>query len=679
MKSNTIVLFLLLTFFVSGKIAAGPAYPYFIQMTQPNGEILTVKMKGDERMKWMESEDGYSLVYDKNKAIVFAQKNERGDMVPSEIMAGNVEVRSAETAQRLKNIPKNLQYSPKQTAALQQLWNIKQEASLRSGKETKATAGTIHVLCALIGFPDMPFVHTKEEFEQLMNQTGYVNGIQKGSVRDYYMENSYGKLDMVFTVVGPYTAQYNHDYYGENEGDAKDIRAEDLAKEVADFAFKDPAINPADFDNDGDGYIDAFHFLYAGYGEESGASANSIWAHKYGFWPELRYGNKRLDVYSCSPELRSNTGNHMTYIGAICHEACHVFGAPDYYDTDGKENGDFLGTGKWDLMAGGSWNNQGATPAHINMFQKIAFGWVTPVELSSPETITGMPNSVENPVAYIIRSADPDEYYLLENRQKIGFDASVPGNGLLIYHVNYNRTDFLYNTVNNRHPQGIYPVCAGSSSAIPTEAPSSYGSINNSRCTYPIIGFMGNDNFTDQSTPSAFLWTGRELGKPVTDIVQKDKLISFNFMPQEFSLNLKAQMDGSRVTLTWEKPASEKEIKGYKIYRNNQLILQTTNTTYRETLNAEGTYMYGVSVVFEGGEESAVQTVDVVYKGTGIDAIHPSTVDPSADFSLYTISGQLVRRGKINTYGQQTMNLPVGVYIVKIERNQQISTLKIAI
>jgi M6 family metalloprotease-like protein len=486
---------------------------------------------------------------------------------------------------------------------------------------------------------------------------------------------------MVITVVGPYTAVNNHDYYGENQGNGNDIHAADLAKEAANFAFKDPDINPADFDNDGDSYIDVFHFLFAGHGEEAGGGDNSIWSHKYGFWPDLKFGNQKLNTYSCSPELRGNTGNNITYIGPICHESCHVFGAPDYYDTDGESDGDFLGTGNWDLMAGGCWNSQGAVPAHINMFQKIDFGWVTPIELSSPETITDMPNAAENPVAYVIRSTNTNEYYLLENRQKTGFDAAIPGTGLLIYHVNYNQSDFLYNTVNNRHPQGIYPVCSGSSVEIPTETPASYGSINSSRCTYPITGLTKNANFTDQSTPSAFLWTGQKLGKPVTDIIQKNKLISFNFMPQEFSLNLKAEMDGNKVTLTWEKPASEKEINGYKIYRNNQIIQQTTNTIYRETLTAEGTYTYGVSVLFEGEEESPKEEVEVVYKGTGIDSIiqHPAVADPNAEFSIYTISGQLVSKGKINTYNQQTMHLPAGVYIVRMKQNQQISNLKIEI
>jgi M6 family metalloprotease-like protein len=700
MKTNkTIEIILFFIFFISGKLSGVPAYPYIIQILQPDGEELSVRMRGDEKMRWMESEDGYSLLYDDDRNIVYAVKDDRGNMVPSSVKARNMALRSDKNREWLSKIPKYLQYSQEQKAILLQTGKIIRESRLRSDDNTsKSALGTAKAVCALIEFPNTTLTYTREDFEQLMNQIGYLNGIQKGSVRDFYLENSYGQLDLIITVVGPYMAQHDYSYYGENRGSMYDYRVEELAKEAANLTFTDPNINPADYDNDGDGYIDTFHFLFAGYGEESGAPANTIWSHKGNFSYPITYGNKKLDTYSCSPELRNNRGTNMTYIGAICHELCHVFGAPDYYDTDNEDNGSFIGTGDWDLMASGSWNNSGATPAHINMYQKIDFGWVKPVELSSPQAIEAMPNSAENPTAYVIRSNNPDEYYILENRQKTGFDEKVPGSGLLIYHVNYKKWDFLMNTVNNRHPQGVYIVAANSGYKTPSGTPASYASINSNTCPFPTTGTAAKTEFTDESTPSAFLWTGGKLGKQVTQITRQDQYISFNFMNP--ILNLQAEVTGNKICLTWKIPDSAQNIIGYNIYRDGKFILRTNNTVFCENEEKDGTYIYGVGVEFESGE-SPVEKIEVTVNPTAINRwtpkmpvdIYPNPVmagepfylnlkekDSNTELFLYTLEGQLVLQKQIDPQQNlHTVYLHTGFYILKIKQSRNVSTLRLVI
>jgi M6 family metalloprotease-like protein len=699
--TKTFVIIVLFFFFISDEVYSVPAYPCFIQIQQPNGEEITVKMRGDERMKWMESEDGYSLLYGENKYIVYAVNNNKGDMTPSSVIAQNVGLRSDKAAKWLKTVPKNLHFSAGQKEILQQLWTATRKKSLYSSVSSKTATGTAKAVCALIQFPDRALNYTNDDFAQLMNQVGYVNGAQQGSVRDFYLENSYGQLDMIVTVVGPYTVSHNMVYYGENDGPGSiDARADELAKEAAVFAFKDPAVRPEDYDNDGDGYIDAFHFIFAGYGEESGAGDNYIWSHMSEYWPMLTFGNKRLRTYSCSPELRGRSGTNMTYSGVICHELCHIFGSPDYYDTDGGDSGGlFPGTGKWDLMADGSWNNEGATPAHINMFQKIMFGWVNPVELSSSQKVTDMPNSAETPFAYVIKTGNPDEYYILENRQKTGFDAKIPGTGLLIYHANYNARRFADNLVNVGHPQGLYPVYAASTYSEPTGTVASYGSINTSTCTFPLTGIVARHDFTDETTPSAFLWSGGKLGKPITNITEKNQLISFNFMPREYSLNLQAEVTGNQVNLSWKKPYSGKEIKGYNVYRNGVLIMQTSNTVFQEKITQKGSYTYGVSIQFEE-EESPAEEIVVELNGTSIEGIYqyssfiyPNPVESNASFDLflgdntcpaevlfYTLSGQLVLQKRVEaTRNRFPAHLPAGIYMVKIKQGLQVSMQRLMV
>ncbi|MDR3062087.1 MAG: M6 family metalloprotease domain-containing protein, partial [Dysgonamonadaceae bacterium] len=458
----------------SQKINASPANPDPVKMKQPDGKEVTVILKGDENIKWMESLDGYSLMYGKDNYVVYAVSNEKGDMVPSEVVFGETGLKSTVSPAFLISVKKGLRYSQSQIETFREINDVLKSSSVVPN--LRATTGEAKAICALIGFPDKPFAHTVDEFSQLMNQIGYSANGAKGSVRDFYRENSYGKLELIVTVVGPYTVSKESKYYGENNGIQHDKNPGELAREAANFVFTDPIVDPSDYDNDNDGFIDTFHFLYAGYGEEAGGGSDCIWAHKSGFSSALTFGTKKLNVYSCSPELRGNSGNNVTNIGVICHELCHVFGAPDYYDTDNEVGGEFVGTGTWDLMAQGSWNNGGISPAHINMYQKIVFGWVTPVVLTEERNISGMLNSVENPVAYTVQTTTPGEYFILENRQKVKFDEYVRGHGLLIYRVSSQASG---NKVDNRtHPQQVYPVCASSYISMPDSDPSSYGNID---------------------------------------------------------------------------------------------------------------------------------------------------------------------------------------------------------
>ena len=617
-------IFLGLCLFAGLEMSAAPAVPYPVTMKQPDGTEITVKLKGDENVNWMESMDGYSLMYGKDKSIVYAIQNEKGDMVPSDVVFQEATLKSTELSAFLGGVKKGLRYSPSQIEVFRKISEIEQKTHSSSSPNLRATVGQAKAICALIGFSDKPFTHTVAEFEQLMNQVGYSANGAKGSVQDFYKENSYGKLELVVTVVGPYTAANELKYYGEKNGNQNDKNARELAQEAATFAFNDPAVNPADYDNDGDGLIDTFHFLYAGYGQEAGGGEDCIWAHKSGFSPALTFGTKRLSIYSCSPELRGNSGNNVTNIGVICHELCHVFGAPDYYDTNDEQGGDFLGTGNWDLMAGGSWNGPsgsntgGISPAHINMYQKIVFGWVTPTELAAEATVSGMLNSAENPVAYIVRTTTPGEYFILENRQRVKFDTNVPGSGLLIYRVSSKASG---NSVSNStHPQQVYPVCASSMIAIPNSDPSSYGSINSSGCPFP--GSTGNTAFSDYSTPSAKSWAGNNTSRPITEIKEENQLVSFSFMKSGATVsNVSTTVSGQNVTISWNAPQGAVPDK-YAIYRNDQTLIILENgsaESYTQYGVSAGTYTYCVAPVYGNLESSKQCAPAVTVSGPAID------------------------------------------------------------
>ncbi|MCL2042178.1 MAG: M6 family metalloprotease domain-containing protein [Bacteroidales bacterium] len=509
---------ILLTFIVNVEAFAVPAYPHPIAFQQPNGDEVTVMIKGDERINRNESMDGYTLLYNSEGYLTYAYLDEDGNLQPSDVIATDVEKRDAAVNSFLNAIEKDLSYSDAQKQVMLKIWEIEDEYEDRGGR---AVIGEYKTLCAFVQFPGKSFIKQMSDFNNLMNQIGYT-GNGTGSVRDFFKESSYNKFDLTITLCGIYTAPKNESYYAGNGGTQN---CQELARWAAQQVAAEPSINFADYDSNNDGKVDGFHFIFAGMGQEAGGGSGTIWSHKWQFYPSVTKNGKSISVYSCSPELLY--GTTITTIGVICHEMTHAFGAPDFYDTNGTTNGEFIGTGMWDIMADGSWNGNpgGNRPAHHNMYTKVQFGWVTPVVLNSATTITNMPNSTENAVAYRINTGSGSEHYLLENRQKIKFDTNVPGAGLIIYHVH---SSVGTSGINDKHPQRMYPVCASATVQVPNSSPSSYGQINSGGCPFP--GTSNKTSFTSTSTPMMFQWTSTPVNKPITDITHSGGFISFKFM-----------------------------------------------------------------------------------------------------------------------------------------------------
>ncbi len=201
--------------------------------------------------------------------------------------------------------------------------NTRMNLQTRSGQTARNATGTKRALCILIGFPDRPFVKTQGEFNNFMNQSGYNAATAIGSVRDYYLENSYNQLNLNITVVGPYTADHNMACYGENIYNAsgrriRDIRPQDLIKEA--LLKADPDVNYADFDNDNDGTVDGVHVIYAGYAEAAGGGAETIWPHKWTV-SGVSYDGVYHIHSQISPDSQDNNIAHPQKIYPICASA----------------------------------------------------------------------------------------------------------------------------------------------------------------------------------------------------------------------------------------------------------------------------------------------------------------------------------------------------------------------
>lgn len=297
--------------------------------------------------------------------------------------------------------------------------------------------GTRRALVLLVDFSDNKASQPQQHYKDMLFSSGTYSG---GSMQDFFREASYGKLTLTGEISGqggatqgwyrapnPYTYYTNNSYGCEN---TYPRNTQKLVEELVDLAA--PYVNFKDYDNDGDGVVDALFIVHAGPGAEATGNRNHIWSHQWEIKPRMVDG-VTVSTYSIEPE----DGR----IGVFCHELMHVFGMPDLYDTDYSSEG----TGSWDLMAGGSWNgNLGDTPAHPTVYCKNKLGWVAPTVLfNAKQTITLKPYATNDGQVYKlpIGAADSKEYFLLSNRKKVGFDRQLPGEGLIIEHVDETKTN----------------------------------------------------------------------------------------------------------------------------------------------------------------------------------------------------------------------------------------------
>ncbi|NEW83367.1 MAG: M6 family metalloprotease domain-containing protein [Mariniphaga sp.] len=519
MRNHFLFLFIfLLLFSIKQTLFGIPAYPFPVEIIQPDGTKIVVIQKGDEHLKWAQTIDGYSLMRNKSGVFEYSTLNSGNEMIPSGITAKNQSERSFYDIQFLSKTNKGLVYSRSQVNRLKSVSDL----YLKSTQKSFPTLGSRKMICILIGFTDKAFTKTKADFENLFNQVGYTADGATGSVSDYYKENSYNQFNLSVTVAGPYVAAHNMAFYGSNNASGDDANPGALVSEAATLA--NPSVNYSDFDNDGDGTVDGICVIHAGYGEENtGVSADAIWAHSSNISP-ITLDGKSVSSYLCASEIRGNSGTGITRIGVICHEFGHVMGAPDYYDTDYADNGLYEGTGTWDIMGGGAWNNNGATPSHHNPYTKIySYGWAAIATLPSDANITLNSAALNSNSFYRINTLTSNEFFLIENRQQQKFDRYIPGHGMIIYHVDGNYINTAANDINAGSHQGLYPVCANATGNPPTV----YGDINNSGLPFPGTG--NKTSFTDATTPNSHAWSGSNTGMPITNITENsiNKTVTF--------------------------------------------------------------------------------------------------------------------------------------------------------
>lgn len=487
-----IIFSLLVVCFVQATFAI-PAYPKPLKVKQADGSWITIQMHGDEHGHYVMTSDGIPLVFNAQLRNYEYADWKNGEVQASGIKATEASDRSAQVKKFIESQDKSAILESFKRARLQQLQQVfsaRRNASLKNGinsasplsavsslvsrsssnpQEEKLnnfpTTGEVHSLVILVQFADTKFSTVGSDahqfFNSMLNEPGftYSNGAN-GSARDFYVNSSNGKFQPQFDVIGPVTLPKKYSYYGANKGSSTDnpVALEEFVREACTLA--DPLVDFSQYDHNQDGFIDNIYFFYAGKGEADSGDGNAIWPHSAYYadiakeagvtQKSLKLDGIEVGNYTCSNEINGTIITPQPAgIGTFVHEFGHVLGLADHYDI-------YYGMatftpGSFDTMDRASYNNNGNTPAAFSAYERACLGWLDLTILKNGvDTLNVLPDLNDSNKAYMVPvgGTNDQEYFIMENRQQKGWDAFIPGHGMLLWHIDYDAKAWEKNELN---------------------------------------------------------------------------------------------------------------------------------------------------------------------------------------------------------------------------------------
>lgn len=613
-------------FMTSGDVMAVPAKPGKIEYSLPNGETISVYLRGDESAHYFISEDGHALAQCEDGYFRYISVEKEGMNRVTDVIASNLNKRNAQEKSFVKTLNKdavlkNIEIEHRRA------FNERGTKVATKGITTFPTTGVQKGVAILVEFADNSFTlsNPQQQFYNQLNQRGYSVSGATGSIKDYYTASSNGVFVPDFDVYGPVKLSKSISYYGGDTNRMTDENAPEMVIEAC--TLLDGVIDFTEYDRDNDGVIDNVYIFYAGYGQADGGASTTVWPHSWDVRDAGRtfyYDGKRLGHYACSSELRDGRGSTISGIGVFCHEFAHVLGLPDLYAT--SYTGAFT-PGPWSLLDSGSYNNDSWTPPYLSVYERADLGWVTPIVLEDPNNITMKAISDGGyREVYKIKTNKENEYFLLENRQQGGWDTYLPGHGMLVWHIDYNQTIWEGNVVNNTPSHQYVDI---------EEADNDLSYYSYGGDVFP--GDYNVTSFTDDTAPSMKTWAGVSLNSPITEIAESsDGVISFVFKGGydkfgEVTANEATNIGADKVTISWNAAANatsylvsvyEKSANGDKNY-----VGDYNHKNVGNVLTTEITGLYPLTTYYY-----VVYATDGIFSSKASNEVKFETGDPTLNY-----------------------------------------------
>lgn len=603
--------------------SAVPAIPTPQKVTQPNGEELTVKIKGDEFHHYMTTADGYTIV--KNEQGFYSYGTLINDeVVASKIIARDANLRSASDNAWLQATGKNLR-SPKAVAA-----GIRARAQRDAMPHLNSiNYNNFHGLVILVEFKDSHFTRSDviDFYTNMINQenyTGYTNedgsanpyGNCTGSVRDYFHDNSNGIFTPQFDVVGPFEVNYNV-----NQGDQYAYSIFLSAVQKA-----NPTVDFSQYDLDNNGTVDLIYFIYADTPSSSDPSSpGHIWPHRSRFSTYTKYDGKYIRDYACSAEyIYGKSSGIFDGIGTICHEFSHVLGLPDLYDTDedndASTGGESQHPGEWDLMAGGNYQNNARTPVAYSLYDRYATGFANYQIIKAEGEYTLNPTSTTGE-GFILKTPTNKEIFLIDNRQtSTKWDAYAPGHGMTIARMDSTNANVWNNNGPNANASRLYYELLRAGGSTAQQSP-----------TDPFPGTRGVNLITNETTPNLMAWNNKPNQYNIYNIHEEGDVVKFN-----------VKLNGTFVTVVEDfEPMTPKTSNNSSLSDEGSLSTWTLAKSWPASVSGTTTGNGNISVAMKK-PSTATMTSDVAYDTYMIsfDFYNPTNINVNLQLFMSTDQGQ---------------------------------------
>ncbi|MFQ5535818.1 MAG: M6 family metalloprotease domain-containing protein [Gemmatimonadota bacterium] len=440
------------------------------------------------------------------------------------------------------------------------------EPALRAGAAARVHpvqgAFEIPVILGLFGDTNTEPKYTKDAV-----QTAYF-GTQGKTIHTYYSEVSGGRLTLTAVIMGWLKATASRTQLWVTNGNSGlSGRTGDFIKDLLAAAGD---VDWGQFDNDGpdgipnsgddDGFVDVLAVLQPTPGAECGGSEqdNRIWSHRWSLrfatgsayttsTPAASGGMIQVDDYVIQPIFACN-GTNLSEIGVFTHELGHAFGLPDLYDTNDSD-GKHAGAGNWSLMAAGSWGCDGNTPnspCHMDAWSKAVLGWATVTVVPDGSNLgdISLPGVEATGQIYRVESADGSgEYFLLENRQRTGFDVWLPKPGLLVWQIDPDWVDTYWsaNMINAFDHMGVWLRQADGLNQLGRVSGGNRGDVGD---PFPYEGVdRENRAFHATSNPASLSYPGTATGVTLLDIRQSGNDITLQLSNRYATVSVRSEGD----------------------------------------------------------------------------------------------------------------------------------------